>query len=340
MAEAKISTDLGTEQVQRYLKIAKDLKIDAFVTISNQFVISPTVSPCSDLTTKDKKNISIFHWSYLETEAKVQLSKSAVSDPDQAYLLSEYVRFLEHTKTGVSEFKQVSTSWVELCKAIQGKNPIEKKSPLIDSVVSDWNELTRCTSLRLSRSLGTNVTFYTTSKERKDPLIRVQALRRGLEEGNLLQLTLNVPYAAAPIVIEASLESQSVIVSMEVSAPLDRKRASACVNWLLRQLSDSEGDAIDVEAKWPGRNGDTFCNLAKLRDNVDEIAKDRKGLLPKAFVIKIVSRLGTKFTQRQNFVSEFVGCVESFYSEVGQYILPWQAPPPKPTDILSSNEEC
>jgi len=65
---------------------------------------------------------------------------------------------------------------------------------------------------------------------------------------------------------------------------------------------------------------------------------DRKGQLPRAFEIKTVSDLGGKFTQRRNFVLELVSCVTKFYEAVGQYVVPWQAPPPKPKKSVQVNE--
>jgi len=91
LVEAKTKgADLDAGQIERYLDIAKAHEVDAVVTISNQFVATQTQSPC-DINWKKLKKVSLFHWSwsYLKTEAKIQLSKSAVSDPDQAYMLEE-----------------------------------------------------------------------------------------------------------------------------------------------------------------------------------------------------------------------------------------------------------
>jgi len=111
-AKAK-GADLDSSQVERYLDIAKDHRIDAVLTISNQFVATSSQSPCV-INQKKLKKVNLFHWSwsYLKTEAKIQLSQSAVSDPDQAYMLNEYVRYLEHDSAGVSEFEQMGKDFV------------------------------------------------------------------------------------------------------------------------------------------------------------------------------------------------------------------------------------
>lgn len=332
LVEAKAKgADLYPDQVERYLDIAKGQSIDAVVTISNQFVATPTQSPCT-INRQKLKKVSLFHWSwsYLKTEAKIQIAKSSVSDPDQAYMLDEYVRFLEHDSAGVSEFEQMGKEWVEACKLYFAKSKIDKKSPIAAAVVSDWDELMRCTALLMSRELEANVTTALSSKERKDPSYRLESLQNAFASSGELESRLEVPDAASPISVAADLTGRSVTISMKIDAPRDKKRAPATVTWLLRQLSKTEDGSIMVVAKWPGRTRDTCAELAKVREDVDALVGDRKGQLPHSFEIRAVSDLGGKFTQRRNFVPELVSCVTRFYEAVGQHVVPWQAPPPKP----------
>lgn len=340
LLEAKAKgADLDASQIERYLDIAKGQGIDAVVTISNQFVATPSQSPCS-INRQKLKKVSLFHWSwsYLQTEAKIQLSKSAVSDPEQAYMLNEYVRYLEHDSAGVSEFDQMGKEWVEAGKLYFAKSKLDKKSPMGAAVVRDWDELIRCTALLMSRQLETNVTTVLSTKERKDPVARLDALQNTFVASGELKSRLEVPDAASPISVEADLTRRSVTVSMEVDAPKDKKRASATVTWLLRQLAKTEDGSIMLVAKWPGRTQDTFAELSTAREDVDALVRERKGQLPRAFEIRAVSDLGGKFTQRRNFVPEMVACVTRFYASVGQHIVPWQAPPPKPKPPTQTEE--
>ena len=91
-------------------------------------------------------------------------------------------------------------------------------------------------------------------------------------------------------------------------------------------------------AKWPGRTQDTCAELSKVREDADSLVGDRKGQLPRAFEIRSVSDLGGKFTQRRNFVPALVSCVTHFYEAVGQHVVPWQAPPPKPKKPVQVDE--
>ncbi|MEL6869688.1 MAG: hypothetical protein AAFO81_07800 [Pseudomonadota bacterium] len=331
LLEAKAKkADLVDDQVERYLDLAKSVGIDAVITISNQFVATTTQSPCAIKPAK-LRSVDLFHWSwsYLMTEAKIQLSKSAISDPDQAYMLAEYVRYLEHDTAGVHEFDQMGREWVDACKLLFAKSVLDKNSPLGPAVVSDWDELMRCTALTMSRDLETNVTTVLTAKERKDPNARLNAMCATFLTNGILTSKLDVPDAASPIVVEADLMRRCVTISMTVDAPRDKARAPATVTWLLRQLSKTEKGDLVIAAKWPGRTQDTNAELSTIRDSVESIVGDRKGMLPRAFEIRAVSDLAGKFTQRRNFVPELVKCVVDFYKAVGQHIVPWQAPPPK-----------
>lgn len=332
LVEAKAkNADLDSGQVERYLDLAKMQGIDAVITISNQFVATPTQSPC-EINRQKLKSVSLYHWSwsYLKTEAKIQLSKSAVADPDQAHMLDEFVRYLEHDSAGVSEFEQMGKEWVEVCKLYFAKAKLDKGSPLGVAVVSDWDELMRCTALLMSRQLETNVTTVLSARERKDPNGRLESLQSSFISTGELASRLAVPDAASPISVEADLTRRSVTVSMSVDAPRDRKRAPATVTWLLRQLAKTQDETVMIVAKWPGRTQDTCVELSRVREDVGSLVGDRKGQLPRAFEIRSVSDLGGKFTQRRNFVPEVVSCVTKFYESVGQHLVPWQAPPPKP----------
>ena len=86
--------------------------------------------------------------------------------------------------------------------------------------------------------------------------------------------------------------------------------------------------------------GSEMCirdSLYQLREDPEALVRDRKGAMPRLFVIKNVSDLGGKFTQRRNFVPELAACVSAFYEQVGQHIVPWQAPPPKPKTPIEAN---
>ncbi len=105
--------DLEAEQVSTYLEIARDEGYDAVITISHQVATTPGVHPVTVDRRKIRK-VDLHHlsWSRIHTEAIIQHSNHEVADPDQAWLLSEFIRYIEDTKSGALDFDDMGPSWV------------------------------------------------------------------------------------------------------------------------------------------------------------------------------------------------------------------------------------
>lgn len=89
LIEAKIgNAGLDQNQVERYLKLARDNSIDAVLTISNEFAPRPTHHPVA-VSKNLLRRVQLFHisWTQILTEAILLQDGSQVSDPEQAFLL-------------------------------------------------------------------------------------------------------------------------------------------------------------------------------------------------------------------------------------------------------------
>ncbi|ATX65017.1 hypothetical protein [Roseinatronobacter bogoriensis] len=96
LVEAKIGkADLDVDQVTRYIEAAKSNKIDAVITISNQFVARADVSPLT-LPKTTLKKAGLFHWSWtwLQTQCDILSHQKRVDDQEQEFLLREFQRLL------------------------------------------------------------------------------------------------------------------------------------------------------------------------------------------------------------------------------------------------------
>jgi len=118
LVEAKIgNADIDQEQIVRYADLAKQNKIDSIITISNQFVALPDHHPIS-LPRSTINHVNLFHWSWqsILTEAQLLYMNDQVQDMDQAFILSEFIRFFGHQSTGVSTFDQMNVEWKEIVR--------------------------------------------------------------------------------------------------------------------------------------------------------------------------------------------------------------------------------
>src|SRR4051794_40687986 len=91
------SNDLQAEQLDRYLDVAKEQGFDALITISNEIPPVPGQHPTA-VDRRKLKKVALHHlpWSEVLTIAVMQKEYRGVADPDQAWILGELIRYLEH----------------------------------------------------------------------------------------------------------------------------------------------------------------------------------------------------------------------------------------------------
>lgn len=127
---------LDPGQLETYLDVARAQGFDALLTISNE--IPPVLG--RHPTTVDKRRtrtVALHHysWSQVLTEAVVQREHRGVADPDQAWILGELIRYLEHERSGALEFDDMGRHWVTVRNAVldgtlRPSDPARTRSPI------------------------------------------------------------------------------------------------------------------------------------------------------------------------------------------------------------------
>ena len=343
LIEAKIGkSEIKEEQVVRYLELARSNKIDAVITISNQFVARADHPPVNAPKTLLRK-AKLFHWPWMWVLTKSQLLRldDRIDDSEQKFLLDEFVRFLEHPSTGVDSFKQMNKGWKDIVRSVGAGEQLKKNSEGVEGAVASWIEEQRDLCLLLSRHVGHSVHLKIERKHRDDPIGRLKDEIDKLIGTSVLSTTLQVPDAASDIDVEADLMRKCVRVGMRVKAPMDRKSTKARMNWLLRMLKDDDPRVI-VRALWPWRAVATQRPISDLRDNPTLIQAENEKLVPNSFEVFLVEDLGGRFSGSRTFIEDVERLVIEFYHLVGQHVRSWQPPPPKPlspkSDIVDEIE--
>lgn len=121
LVEAKVGgAALSNDQIEAYLDIARSNKIDAVVTISNQFATLPTHHPVP-VSKQKLRSVDLFHFSWLAllSKAIVLAESKSLTDPEQAFVLGEVIRYLRHESSGVASFERMGTSWRDICAEVQ-----------------------------------------------------------------------------------------------------------------------------------------------------------------------------------------------------------------------------
>jgi hypothetical protein len=164
--------DLATKQLEDYLDIARDQSFDALITISNE-IAPPANQHPTNVDRRKLRKVALFHWSwlYLLSTAILQREHREIADPDQAWILGELIRYLEHPKSGALDFDDMGTDWVPVREAVSA-GTLRGSDKTIHDVTSRFDALLRYTALHLGRRLGTDVVRQLNRKEQADPALR------------------------------------------------------------------------------------------------------------------------------------------------------------------------
>ena len=330
LVESKIGrAELQKDQVESYLNLAKKLKINALITFSNQFVPSPIHHPVKVSATRTKSvDLLHFSWLSLKSTAAILVNEKGIADPDQAYIMSEVVRYLDSESSGVTVFSRMPPSWKDLCSAIQNGATISKDADMIVESVGAWHQLLRQLSLDLSIAIGEPVKINLTRENKKDPESLLIQESAALKDTRCLDTELIIPNAASRLKVVADIARKVVFVSMKLDAPKDRKRATASINWLLRQLKNKEVENLSIRAYWPRRMGTTIKPLEAVRENPAILVPKGNDVVPTALEVCRVIDLGARFKGAKTFVEDISGVILSFYHDAGQELTNWVAKAP------------
>ena len=330
LIETKIgNAKLSEEQIADYIDLAKKYNINALITISNQFTSRPDHHPIK-LSTKTRSRVEIYHWSwmYIITQADLLISNQSIEDEDQHFILTEMVRFLTHSSTGVKSFDRMPSAWTEVVQKVADGAPLQQKNEEIQDVVAAWHQEVRDISLMLSRQVNVKVEIKL-SRSQLDPVTRAKEDTANLVKNHTLTARLDVHNAAASIDVVVDIKRRTISASMMLIAPDNRKTTASRLSWLLQQLQKSSETDIHIKLHWPGRKAHTQHALGELRENSKiawENSKDRHVL---RFEVCMIRQLTKRFGQRKNFIDELENLVSGFYETVGQRLRAYQSPAPR-----------
>lgn len=322
------SNQLEAEQLECYLDVAKEHCFDAVITISNQIPAMVGSHPTS-VDKRKLKKVALHHfsWTQLLTEAVMQKVHRGVADPDQAWILGELIRYLEHPRSGAMEFEDMGGAWTGVRDAVVA-GTLRSNDKGAAEVASRWDQLMRYACLRLGRQLGVEVQPVLSRKELADPAARAQALLDALVSRGTLDGSLRIPNAVGPISLGADLRAGRLSAAVDIDAPREGKQQTR-VNWLVRQLKGApDGLRVDCFALH-ARGASTSELLKVIRENPAVLVNDPKREI-RTFRLILGAPMGTKRGQgRGSFVTSVLELLDGFYESVVQGIKPWSAAPPQ-----------
>jgi len=320
--------ELQAEQLERYLDVAREQGFDALITISNQIPPVPGQHPTA-VDKRKLKKVALHHlpWSEVLTVAVMQKEYRGIADPDQAWILGELIRYLEHPKSGALEFGDMGPSWVPLREAVSA-GTLRPTDAMAPEVASRFDALVRFAGLKLGRQLGTEVVPAFSRRELAEPTTRTQTLVAQLSATGTMTAALRIPDAVGALFVTADFRASKIICHVDVDAPREG-RPTTRVNWLVRQLKNAP-DTVRLESFAAYARGSGHAELlGAVRENPALLVGD-PGKELRTFRVAATSSAGAKRgIGRGCFIDSVLAAIDSFYEEVIQNLKPWMPAPPK-----------
>ena len=325
---------LNKEQIESYIKIARTLKVNKLVTISNQFVSNINDSPIENIKVPASFNLFHFSWTNILTIAHILLfnNDDNITDIDQVEIMKEVTKYLEHSKSGLLGNTNMSEGWKLISEKIYKKERILKTDLLIKEAVKSWHQEERDLALLMSRSLGTSVKSSTKSKTSLKNDIN-KLLTKQILSGSLL-----IKNVVSKIDIILDFNRRLISMSVILNPPKDRKN-NAKITYLFNQLEKckkNEGllyenliENILIEPSFKFHKNHSNYSLTDLKNQDFRKFNDIQ-----EFKIVNIKNLKGSFSSRSKFVNEIESMALKFYEGIVQHLSDWKKPTPK-VDIFS-----
>ena len=323
------SNTLEAEQLNTYLALARQQGIDAVLTISNEIGIGGQ-HPCAGVRVRSNSKVRLAHLSWTELLAHALRAKvhRGIDDPEQAWILGELIRYLEHPASGAMELRDMGPHWTTARDAARA-GTLRRSDAECRDLVQRWDQVLRFAALRLGSSTGVDVQPVV-PRSQSDPNDRANHLADSLTTNGVLDGRLRIPGAVGDLEVAADLRARQITTAVEVPAPTDRG-SRARVTWLLRQLGGEAPDDLVIES-WPRMARQPLvAGLSAAQEQRDLLLDpDRREILRFRVVRRAEMGQSRKDGGRSpGFIESTTKAIEDFYSAVVQQIVPWTAKPPQ-----------
>lgn len=344
--EVKVGDSLlEQDQLTRYHSLARDQSINCLITVSNQAALANGLPPNVEVDGRRLRSVPIVHfsWERLLSEAQLLSRRKGIADPDQQWMLDEWIRYIADPRSRIIEPPHMGPCWGTVLRAAREGNLAAQK-PQIEEVVTYWDAFVKKLALRLRSKLGVEVQPRMTRAEKANPAERSKNLCAAAMRDGELRSSFKIPDAAGNLSLVVLLASGSYKVSIDVDAPTEGRNRTR-IGWLLKQLSSEEiPESLIVRVDWDRRNLSTQGRIHDLRESSDPLLRDGNGaeipkeVAPRQFTLEWTTRL-TKGKGRSSapVLEGLAAGVEDFYKQVIESLRPFvprapQLPGPGPKE--------
>ncbi|NQE66897.1 TerD family protein [Nocardia gamkensis] len=338
MLEVKTgSGKLRREQLESYLEVARKNKYDVVVSLSNDVPAGPGELPVQ-VDRRKLAKVALRHLSWAEVmhEARMLLSHGGIDDDLQIWILSEFLRYLCHPRSGASEFVDMGRHWVAVRDAVMA-GTLRAGDQKVLTVADAWMSLSRHLALRLTAELGVGVKHVLSRRHRADPAARSAAVADKLAGEGIFETVLRIPDTAGDLMVIADVRTNRIRCRTSVDAP-NEGASGRRLSWLLRQLADAPGD-LQVEAVFSVRGNEACEHLDTVRGNPKLLTDGRAGEIV-SFSLEKTFPMGNRRSgsgTAATFIASVTAATDTFYGAVVQPLRGWVPPAPKQPELSDAD---
>ncbi|MGV9543517.1 TerD family protein [Nocardia beijingensis] len=320
---------LRREQLESYLEVARKNKYDVVVSLSNDVPAGPGELPVQ-VDRRKLAKVALRHLSWAEVmhEARMLLSHGGIEDDLQNWLLSEFLRYLCHPRSGAHEFVDMGRHWVAVRDAVVA-GTLRAGDQKVLTVADAWMSLSRHLALRLTAELGVGVKHVLPRRHRADPAARNAAVAERLAGEGTFEAVLRIPDTAGDLTVIADVRTNRIRCRTTLDAPSEGT-AGRRLSWLLRQLADAPGD-VRIEAVFSVRGNEACEHLETVRENPKALTDGRSGEIV-SFSLEQSFPMGNRRSgsgTAATFIASVTAATDAFYGSVVQPLRGWVPPAPK-----------
>ena len=329
LVEVKTGSSLhNREQVEAYLDVVRQEEFDGLLTISNTIVGVSGQHPIK-VDQRRFRNIPLYHLSWIRilSIAVRRHEYDGVSDPDQAWILQELIRYLEHENSGSLKFVDMGPEWVTRSRGGQGWNADHggRRQGRGGGALGSANPISlpdtrgplggrRPASTEPSRTSRSGAASdftrdsagcirQTDGSHQDSEFCRSHRDRRGPSDhgGRRIRDSRRAPTARALLL--------------------------ALVGWC--GSSEMRPPNLRISASFPHTKTTTSALLREVR-TVPAVLIAPIGRLPRSFTVTLSAQVGTNRKHgKRSFIDDVAAHVERFYGEIVQDLKAWTAAAPR-----------
>ncbi|MFI8942179.1 TerD family protein [Streptomyces syringium] len=306
---------LKDEQIQDYMDIAARRGYEAVITLSNDVALegSPLVNVKIDGRRKHKVALRHLSWAEVAHQAHMLIRHEGVRQESHAWLLQEFLHYLQHENSGCHGFQNMGPAWVPVRKGVD-EETLCQGDERATQVVESWERLIRQVCLRLGGELGDKVMPVQRAKRGTDPQSRRLELADRLCQDGRLNAEIRIDGTVGVLAVTADLRTGRLRTSIEIPAP-EQGYPLTWVKRLMRQLSEAPAD-LHVQTLLNGTVAGPRGTLEKLRPEPGDLLPKESAQIT-GFRLSLSKSMGsTRGNAESSFIRSVDAAVDRFHSTV------------------------